>query len=143
MVNVQKYQIVAIGDSVSQCEENYLELLKSNGVKKEEEDTREVKTITGKVTKIAQAVLEGTSHYYLMVEGSDDIFDLSVVDFLNVVRCEVGQEVTMEYKEDEKANTVMSLTVGGVTESKGNAEVKKEEDSGVLPLDDSGQEVTE
>ena len=41
MVNVQKYQIVAIGDSVSQCEENYLELLKSNGVKKEEEDTRE------------------------------------------------------------------------------------------------------
>ena len=27
MVNVQKYQIVAIGDSVSQCEENYLELL--------------------------------------------------------------------------------------------------------------------
>ena len=89
MVNVQKYQIVAIGDSVSQCEENYLELLMSNGVKKEEEDTREVKTITGKVTKIAQAVLEGTSHYYLMVEGSDDIFDLSVVDFIDVVRCEL------------------------------------------------------
>ena len=44
-------------------------------VKKEEEDTREVKTITGKITKIAQAVLEGTSHYYLTVEGSDDIFD--------------------------------------------------------------------
>ena len=112
MVNVQKYQIVAIGDSVSQCEENYLELLMSSGVKKEEEDTREVKTITGRITKIAQAVLEGTSHYYLMVEGSDAIFDLSVVDFLDVVRCEVGQEITMEYKEDEKANTVMSLTMG-------------------------------
>lgn len=143
MVNVQKYQIVAIGDSVSQCEENYLELLKSNGVKKEEEDTREVKSITGKVTKIAQAVLEGTSHYYLMVEGSDDIFDLSVVDFIDVVRCEVGQEITMEYKEDEKANTVMSLTIGGITQKKGDEEVKKADATEVLPLEDEAKEVTE
>lgn len=143
MVNVQKYQIVAIGDSVSQCEENYLELIKSNGVKKEEEDTREVKSITGKVTKIAQAVLEGTSHYYLMVEGSDDIFDLSVVDFIDVVRCEVGQEITMEYKEDEKANTVMSLTIGGITQKKGDEEVKKADATEVLPLEDEAKEVTE
>ena len=143
MVNVQKYQIVAIGDSVSQCEENYLELLKSNGVKKEEEDTREVKSITGKVTKIAQAVLEGTSHYYLMVEGSDDIFDLSVVDFIDVVRCEVGQEITMEYKEDEKANTVMSLTIGKITQKKGDEEVKKADATEVLPLEDEAKEVTE
>lgn len=143
MVNVQKYQIVAIGDSVSQCEENYLELLKSNGVKKEEEDTREVKSITGKVTKIAQVVLEGTSHYYLMVEGSDDIFDLSVVDFIDVVRCEVGQEITMEYKEDEKANTVMSLTIGGITQKKGDEEVKEADATEVLPLEDEAKEVTE
>lgn len=143
MVNVQKYQIVAIGDSVSQCEENYLELLKSNGVKKEEEDTREVKSITGKVTKIAQAVLEGTSHYYLMVEGSEDIFDLSVVDFIDVVRCEVGQEITMEYKEDEKANTVMSLTIGGITQKKGDEEVKEADATEVLPLEDEAKEVTE
>lgn len=143
MVNVQKYQIVAIGDSVSQCEENYLELLKSNGVKKEEEDTREVKSITGKVTKIAQAVLEGTSHYYLMVEGSDDIFDLSVVDFIDVVRCEVGQEITMEYKEDEKANTVMSLTIGEITQKKGDEEVKEADVTEVLPLEDEAKEVTE
>ncbi len=111
MVNVQKYQIVAIGDSVSQCEENYLELLFSNGVKQEEEDTREIKSITGKITKIAQAVIDGTSHYYIMVEGSNDIFDTSVVDFIDVVRCEIGQQVVIEYKEAEKANVVMSLKI--------------------------------
>lgn len=143
MVNVQKYQIVAIGDSVSQCEENYLELLMSSGVKKEEEDTREVKTITGKITKIAQAVLEGTSHYYLTVEGSDDIFDLSVVDFLDVVRCEVGQEITMEYKEDEKANTVMSLTIDGVAQGKAEEEEKEADPTEVTPLEDEAKEVTE
>ena len=116
MENVQKYQIVAIGDSVSQCEENYLELLFSNGVKEVEKDTREVKTITGKITKIAQGVIEGTSHYYLMLENSEDIFDASVVDFIDVVRCEPGQEVTIEYKEDKKANLVMSLEFDGIVD---------------------------
>ncbi len=113
MVNVQKYQIVAIGDSVSQCEENYLELLFSNGVKEVEKDTREIKKTTGKITKIAQAVIDGTSHYYIMVEGSEDIFDVSIVDFIDVIRCEEGQTVVMEYKEDEKANLVMSLEIKG------------------------------
>lgn len=125
MVNVQRYQIVAIGDSVSQCEENYLELLLSNGVKEEEKDTREVLEISGKITKIAQAVLDGTSHYYLMVEGSEEIFDASVVDFIDVVRCEVGQEVTMEYKKGEKANTVMALTFDGAEPA--NAEASEDE----------------
>ena len=109
MVNVQKYQIVAIGDSVSQCEDNYLELLFSNGVKEVEKDTREIMTATGKITKIAQAVIDGSSHYYIMIEGSDEIFDVSVVDFIDIVRYEVGQEVTIEYKKGDEANTVMSL----------------------------------
>lgn len=109
MVNVQKYQTVAIGDSVSQCENNYLELLLSTGMKEAEKDTREVLEIEGKITKIAQAVIEGTSHYYVMVEGSEDIFDVSVVDFIDIVRCEAGQKIKMEYKEDKRANTVMSL----------------------------------
>lgn len=116
MVNVQKYQIVAIGDSVSQCEENYLELLLSSGVKEAEKDEREILSVAGKITKVAQAVIDGTSHYYLMVEGSEDIFDISVVDFIDVVRCEAGQEIIMEYKEGEKSNTVMSLEFSGKTD---------------------------
>lgn len=111
MVNVQKYQIVAIGDSVSQCETNYLELLLSSGVKQEAEDTREILTIEGKVTKIAQAVIEGTSHFYLMIEGSEEIFDLSVVDYIDVVKCEMGQKVKMEYKQDERVNPVLSFEI--------------------------------
>ena len=63
----------------------------------------------GMITKIAQAVIDGTSHFYLMVEGSDGIFDVSIVDFIDVVKCEVGQTVKMEYKEGEKVNTVLSL----------------------------------
>lgn len=109
MVNVQKYQIVAIGDSVSQCEENYMELLFSNGVKKVAEDTREVMEINGKISKIAQGVIDGNSHYYVMIEGSEEIFDVSVVDFIDIIKYEVGQEIKLEYKEAEKANLVMSI----------------------------------
>ena len=85
-------------------------------MKEVEKDTREVKAITGKITKIAQGVIEGTSHYYLMLENSEDIFDASVVDFIDVVRCEPGQEVTIEYKEDKKANLVMSLEFDGIVD---------------------------
>lgn len=123
MVNVQKYQIVAIGDSVSQCEENYLELLLSSGVKEAEKDTREVLTARGEITKIAQAVIDGTSHYYLMITDSRDIFDISVVDFIDVVRCEEGQSVVLEYKKGEKANTVLSLTI----EEKENTDVQEQD----------------
>ena len=109
MVNVQKYQIVALGDTVSECEKEYNDLMYTNGIKVEEEDTREVEKITGAITKIAQGVIEGNSHYYIMIEGSDDIFDVSVVDFIDIIRYEAGDTVTVEYKEDEETNVVLSL----------------------------------
>ena len=109
MVNVQKYQIVAIGDTVSECEENYSTLMYENGIKETPEDTRDVETITARITKIAQGVVDGNSHYYIMVEGSDAIFDIPVVDFIDIIRYDVGDEVTIEYKEGEKINTVLSV----------------------------------
>ena len=74
--------------------------------------------MTGQITKIAQGVIEGNSHYYIMVEGSDDIFDVSVVDYIDVIRFDVGDEVTIEYKEGEETNTVLSMT-GTDAESEG------------------------
>ncbi|MRM90545.1 CvpA family protein [Faecalicatena contorta] len=109
MVNVQKYQIVAIGDTVSSCEAAYTNLMYENGIKEVEKDTREIETITAKITKIAQGVIDGNSHYYVMLEGSDEIFDVSVVDFIDIIKYEVGQEVTVEYKEGDTTNTVLSF----------------------------------
>lgn len=109
MVNVQKYQIVAIGDTVSACEEVYTKLMYENGIKKVEKDTRDIESKTAKITKIAQGVIEGNSHYFIMMEGSDDIFDVSVVDFIDIIKYEVGQQVTVEYKKGDKTNIVLSL----------------------------------
>lgn len=119
MVNVQKYQIVAIGDTVSSCESVYTDLMYENGIKVQEADTREVETITAAITKIAQGVIGGNSHFYVMLEGSDEIFDVSVVDFIDIIKYEPGDTVTIEYKKGEEANTVLSLngkTSGGAAE---------------------------
>lgn len=109
LVNVQKYQLVAIGDTVSQCEESYNSLLLTNGVKQEETDTREIQTVKGMITKIAQGVVDGNSHYYIMLDNSKDIFDVSVVDYIEIIKYDVGDEVTLEYKEGTKTNTVLSV----------------------------------
>lgn len=108
MVNVQKYQVVGIGDTVSECEEEYQELLLKEGIQVEE-DNRKVGTISGRITKIAQGVVNGNSHYFIMVEGSDEIFDVPVVEFIDIIKYEIGQEISLEYKIGEKANTVTAI----------------------------------
>ena len=44
-----------------------------------------------------------------MIEGSDEIFDVSVVDYIDAIRFDVGDRVTIEYKEGKETNTVLSV----------------------------------
>lgn len=74
MVNVQKYQIVAIGDTVAECEENYTKLMYKNNLIEEEEVEVQEKEVTGRVQRIAQTVIDGTTHYYIAIEGHSRIF---------------------------------------------------------------------
>lgn len=108
MVNVQKYQVVGIGDTVSECEAQYQELLHKEGIQVEE-DKRETGEITGKITKLVQGVVDGNSHYYIMIEGSDAIYDVLVADFIGVIKYEVGQEISMEYKIGKETNVVTAI----------------------------------
>lgn len=135
MVNVQKYQIVAIGDTVSECEENYTTLMYENGIKQVEEDTRDILTASGKISKIAQSVIDGNSHYYIMLEGSDEIFDIPVVDFIDIIKFNVGDEVTVEYKEGETSNTVLSLN-GKEANIQDSKKKESEEDANGKPVEE-------
>ena len=111
MVNVQKYQIVAIGDTVGA----YTDLMYQNGIKAVEEDTREIQEITADISRIVQAVVDGNSHYYVMLEGSEKIFDIPVADYIQIIKYDVGDRVTIEYKAGEEINTVLSLN--GISKS--------------------------
>ena len=50
MLNIEKYQNVAIGDSVLQCESNYIQLLKDNGiVDKSTQEITNTESVTGEI----------------------------------------------------------------------------------------------
>lgn len=111
MVNVQKYQWVAIGDTVQECEKAYVKLLTTNGITKGE-TAGVFEQAKGKIASIAPVVIEGTTHYYICLEKSDEIFDVNLSDttLVDVVRYAVGDMISFEYEVAESGLcTVLSL----------------------------------
>lgn len=108
MVNVQKYQVVAIGDTVDACQRQYMTLMKENGIESSVSQEN-LKEVTGVIERMAEAVVDGNSHYYLVLKGSDAIYDVSVADNLSIIRYQEGDKVTLEYTEGEAVNTVYSV----------------------------------
>ncbi|WP_455715542.1 CvpA family protein [Anaerosporobacter sp.] len=107
MVNISKYQVVAIGDSALECEKTYTALLRNSGITVSQES--ETLTITGTITKIAQAVIDGNSHYYVMLNNSDEIFDVTIGNVIDMLKYDVDSTVTFSYKKGTDSNTVISI----------------------------------
>ena len=107
MVNIQKYQNVAIGDTVSACQDAYVKLLNTSGITAGNEG--DSKTVTGTIQRIAQSVIDGNSHFYLVLNGRSEIFDVPVQDYLQIVTMQEGDTVTIEYLEGTPVCTVLNL----------------------------------
>ncbi|SCP95262.1 hypothetical protein [Anaerobium acetethylicum] len=107
MVNVEKYQLVAIGGSVAECEKIYSKLLVSSGISSTADS--DIMKKTGIISRIAQSVIEGNSHYYIMLEGSRDIFDVDVADLVGIIRYAEGDTITIEYAVGKETNEVISI----------------------------------
>lgn len=112
MVNIQKYTVVATANTLEECERNYKEMLISNNIADAESDEpvySDTETITGTITRIAQTVVNGNSHYYIVLEGSDAIYDVNVSDNISIILANVGDSITFEYVKDETLNKVISI----------------------------------
>lgn len=109
MVNVQKYQLVAIGDTIQECEKNYHSLLDNNGIVSP--NAAAFKNITGTIKTISPVVLEGTTHYYICVSGSEDIFDIDMSDeeLIQIVKYAVGDRISLQYAEGFGLHSVKSI----------------------------------
>lgn len=145
MINVEQYQDVATGETVAACQEAYLAQLAGEGLLSEEDAaavSNEV-TVTGTIATVAQAVVDGNSHFYVtLADGAvasgggndaadaDDadnaadaagvaagaIFDFALPDMLPIVTYQVGDQVTFTYAADAGDNdayTVTSLAAKG------------------------------
>ena len=122
MVNVQKYQTVAIGDTVAECEKNYEKLLADNGIASGVGTESDI-SMTGTIEKMAQAVIEGNSHFYITLGGENAevkgleagqtaqkfIFDIPVTEYPEIVGYDIGDTLTVHFIPEEPISTVTAL----------------------------------
>lgn len=102
MVNVQQYQIVATGASVEECQSNYYKLLRQNKL-----DTGEAPilpadedTVTGIVTALRSAVIDGTTMYYVTLDADNTVYCISAGEVEKVILLNVGDRLTITYEPD-------------------------------------------
>lgn len=95
MVNIQKYHIVAIGDSVAECEKVYRSLMASSGI--DTTPSGEVLTAEGTISLLKDIVSDGNTFYYLMIEGREELFEIEAKSHLEVLKKQVGSPVKLEY----------------------------------------------
>lgn len=108
MVNVAQYTaIVATGTTVAECESNYLNLLASKGIT--EEEVLPQTDATGAIAEIRSAVLDGTSYYFLRLEGEEVFYSISAASFPEVVVLNVGDTVTIEHQVLAEGQTASIL----------------------------------
>ena len=96
MINVEEYQSVATGSTVAATQENYLKMLASDGKLSDEEAAAAgaEEQVSGKVASVAQAVIDGNSHFYVTLEGDDAIYDFALPDLIGIVRVKAGDEIS-------------------------------------------------
>ena len=110
MLNIEKYQNVAIGDSVLPCESNYIKLLKDNGIVEEQQpEVKETKKVKDIISKIMPVVIDGNTHMYIMLSQNDSIYDVDVSKYVDIIKYSEGMEITLEYTMDSQLNKVVGI----------------------------------
>ena len=95
MVNVARYDIVAIGDTVPVCEQKYIQMLTDKGVT-QTEDLPQTEA-EGEVAEIRTAVIEGNSYYFIRLEGKEVFYSLSAAQNRDVVTLNEKDTVIIEH----------------------------------------------
>ncbi len=100
MVNVQQYQIVATGTSVEECQANYYKLLRQNKLDTGEEPVlpADEETVVGTVVALRSAVIDGTTMYYVTLDGGNTVYSISAGKLEKVVLLNVGDYIGITYE---------------------------------------------
>lgn len=103
MIDIQRYQNVAVGDTLEETEKSYKKLLRANGVSTDDDSDKAAKTdgtATGTISLISPVVLDGNSHYYVMLNGDGTLYDCPVANVVDIVRFKEGDRVTLTVSGD-------------------------------------------
>ena len=112
MIDIQRYQNVAVGDTVAECQKSYQTLLATNGAltAKDVAESTTYSDASGTIRTMAQAVIEGNTHFYVTLEGDDAIYDFVLPAQIGVVAYQEGDKISFTYVENLPTNTVSEIT---------------------------------
>lgn len=113
MIDIQRYQNVAVGDSLSQTQKSYEALLKSNGVYKGKngssgEGSQASTSAKGTIQSIAPVVIDGYSHYYMVLKGDETIYDCPIDSVVDVIRYKAGDKVALTLDSEPSSPRVVT-----------------------------------
>ena len=123
MIDIQRYQNVAVGDTVAECQKSYETLLATNGAisAADLQDTGTYGEKEGTIRTMAQAVIEGNSHFYVTLEGDDAIYDFVLPGAIQIVSYKVGDSISFTFVENTPTCTVSEITSGLRDDASGQA----------------------
>ena len=113
MIDIQRYQNVAVGDTVADTQKAYEALLATNGVVAEDASgATDVKTVKGTIRSMNQAVIEGNTHFYVTLEDENgNIFDFALPGLLDIVGYKVGDVISFTYVESAGSNVTPAYEI--------------------------------
>ena len=115
-IDVQQYQIVGTGSTVSEAQKNYITALaKDDQVDVDASEiakATDVPTITGAVDAIQSVVIDGNTVYYFKLKDDSSIYTATVKVNENLPFVTSGTTVTVSYTEKDHVREVSSLDLG-------------------------------
>ncbi len=111
MLDIQRYQNVAVGDTIEETQQNYMALLASNGVVDSTTSSSGSTEITGTISTMYQVVVDGSTRFYLTLEGDDRVFDCPV-SIVGIVAYKTGDTITLQFYEGSQVCTVTAIGSG-------------------------------
>lgn len=112
MVNMAQYQIVATGSTITDCLNNYRILLESNGAEVSESATTER---SGVIDDIRTAVINGTTYYYIRLQGNKVYYILSAAENEQAVLLNVGDTAELNVETADEGNELQKAGLKGAT----------------------------
>lgn len=110
LVSVERYRLVAIGDTVNECINNYLKI-PDNNLDHKQSDSVSYEKISGIIVSMKDIVINGTTHYFIKLNSDNKIFelDLSNPELLPIVKYELHKEISLEYITSTEFNIVKKI----------------------------------
>ena len=117
MVNITQYQNVAVGDTVAECQSEYIKLLMQQGLITDVSDEAAIivpadqAQVAGEIASITQVVIDGNSHFYVTLAGDGAIYDFALPELVQIVTYGVGDHIEFTHDvSEEQSGTAGVLT---------------------------------